>query len=76
MHLLLLKFLILTSEVLNRTPCHMCHWLYLPMSLSRAGLFNLINVDSLIVPTKFWPLLPRVLRLSSVACGGLVTIYR
>ena len=65
-------YLILSSEVLNRTPSYyMCGRLYLPIFLLRVGLFTLIKMDSLVFLTKVCPSLPKMLKLSNVVWCGL-----
>ena len=61
--------IIWSSEVLTRTPSHICGRLYLPMFLLRMGLFTLMYMDSFIVVAKLCPSLPTMLKLFNV--GGL-----
>ena len=51
-----------SSEVLNRTSCHMCGRWHLPMFLLRDGLLTLMYKASLIDLMRFWSSLPTILK--------------
>ena len=64
-----LSLLILRSEVLNRTLCHISWRLYLPTFLLSVGLLTLMYIDSLIVLAMPWYSLPMMLSCLGLCCA-------
>ena len=58
-----LFYVILSSEVFNRTSSQMCGRWYFPMFLFRDGLLTLIYRASLMVLIRFWSSLPTILKI-------------
>ena len=62
----ILFYFIFSSELLNRTSCHICGRWFLPTFLFRNGLLTLMYIDSFMNLMRFFSSLPNILNLSSV----------